>query len=157
MGPCSRRPGLVVSHNTCPPLSSSPHSHSFLLAAVINTHGRCQPCANLGLARRPSSRGGQARAAARLGQCLPHPSPLPPAARFPLGLAPFSQSSGPCVWHSVFIDYQHGIATPFYARLLSGAISRLWVWRLEAAAVRAWTGAGDRVSTGCGGRCPLSD
>jgi hypothetical protein len=30
---------LVVSHSTCPPLSSSPHAHSFVLGtAVINTH-----------------------------------------------------------------------------------------------------------------------
>ncbi len=32
---------LVVSHSTCPPLSSSPHAHSFVIGpAVINTHGR---------------------------------------------------------------------------------------------------------------------
>ena len=30
---------LVVSHRTCPPLSSSPHAHSFVIGpAVINTH-----------------------------------------------------------------------------------------------------------------------
>jgi hypothetical protein len=30
---------LVVSHSTCPPLSSSPHAHSFVLGTtVINTH-----------------------------------------------------------------------------------------------------------------------
>jgi hypothetical protein len=30
---------LVVSHSTCPPLSSSPHAHSFVLgSAVINTY-----------------------------------------------------------------------------------------------------------------------
>jgi hypothetical protein len=33
------KPRLVVSHSTCPPLSSSPHAHSFVLGtAVINTH-----------------------------------------------------------------------------------------------------------------------
>jgi hypothetical protein len=32
-------PRLVVSHNTCPPLSSSPHAHSFVLGtAVINNN-----------------------------------------------------------------------------------------------------------------------
>jgi hypothetical protein len=35
------RPRLVVSHSTCPPLSPSPHAHSFLTGtAVINTHYR---------------------------------------------------------------------------------------------------------------------
>jgi hypothetical protein len=33
------KPRLVVSHSTCPPLSSSFHAHSFVLGtAVINTH-----------------------------------------------------------------------------------------------------------------------
>jgi hypothetical protein len=33
------KPRLVVSHSTCPPLSSSPHANSFVLGtAVINTH-----------------------------------------------------------------------------------------------------------------------
>jgi hypothetical protein len=32
-----REPRLVVSHSTCPPLSSPPHAHSFVLGtAVIN-------------------------------------------------------------------------------------------------------------------------
>jgi hypothetical protein len=31
------KPRLIVSHSTCPPLSSSPHAHSFVLdTAVIN-------------------------------------------------------------------------------------------------------------------------
>ncbi len=35
------KPRLVVSHSTCPPLSSSPHAHSFVIGpAVINTHTR---------------------------------------------------------------------------------------------------------------------
>jgi hypothetical protein len=35
------KPRLVVSHSTCPPLSSSPHAHSFELGtAVINTHNK---------------------------------------------------------------------------------------------------------------------
>ena len=35
------RPRLVVSHSTCPPLSSSPHAHRFVLGtAVINTHNK---------------------------------------------------------------------------------------------------------------------
>jgi len=34
-----RKPRLVVSHSTCPPLSSSPHAHSFVLGtAVINNN-----------------------------------------------------------------------------------------------------------------------
>jgi hypothetical protein len=38
--PSPHKPRLVVSHSTCPPLSSSPHAHSFVLGtAVINTHG----------------------------------------------------------------------------------------------------------------------
>jgi hypothetical protein len=33
------KPRLVVSHSTCPPLSSSPHAHSFVLGtAVINNN-----------------------------------------------------------------------------------------------------------------------
>jgi hypothetical protein len=33
------RPRLVVSHSTCPPLSSSPHAHSFVIGpAVIKQH-----------------------------------------------------------------------------------------------------------------------
>ena len=33
------KPRLVVSHSTCPPLSSSPHAHSFVLgSAVINNN-----------------------------------------------------------------------------------------------------------------------
>jgi hypothetical protein len=39
--PSPHKPRLVVSHSTCPPLSSSPHAHSFVLgSAVINTHPR---------------------------------------------------------------------------------------------------------------------
>jgi hypothetical protein len=34
--PSPHKPRLVVSHSTCPPLSSSPHAHSFVLTAVIN-------------------------------------------------------------------------------------------------------------------------
>jgi hypothetical protein len=37
--PSPHKPRLVVSHSTCPLLSSSPHAHSFVLGtAVINTH-----------------------------------------------------------------------------------------------------------------------
>jgi hypothetical protein len=37
--PSPHKPRLVVSHSTCPPLSSSPHAHSFVLGTVvINTH-----------------------------------------------------------------------------------------------------------------------
>jgi hypothetical protein len=37
--PSPHKPRLVVSHSTCPPLSSSPHAHSFVFGtAVINTH-----------------------------------------------------------------------------------------------------------------------
>ena len=37
--PSPHKPRLVVSHSTCPPLSSSPHAHSFVIgSAVINTH-----------------------------------------------------------------------------------------------------------------------
>ncbi len=39
--PSPHKPRLVVSHSTCPPLSSSPHAHSFVIGpAVINTHTR---------------------------------------------------------------------------------------------------------------------
>jgi hypothetical protein len=42
--PSSHKPRLVVSHSTCPPLSSSPHAHSFVLGtAVINTHTITSP------------------------------------------------------------------------------------------------------------------
>jgi hypothetical protein len=37
--PSPHKPRLVVSHSTCPPLSSSPHAHSIVLGTtVINTH-----------------------------------------------------------------------------------------------------------------------
>jgi len=37
--PSPRKPRLVVSHSTCPPLSSSPHAHSFVLGtAEINNY-----------------------------------------------------------------------------------------------------------------------
>ena len=37
--PSPHKPRLVVSHSTCPPLSSSPHAHSFVLGtAVINNN-----------------------------------------------------------------------------------------------------------------------
>ena len=37
--PSPHKPRLVVSHSTCPPLSSSPHAHSFILGtAVINNN-----------------------------------------------------------------------------------------------------------------------
>ena len=37
--PSPHKPRLVVSRSTCPPLSSSPHAHSFVIGpAVINTH-----------------------------------------------------------------------------------------------------------------------
>ncbi len=32
------RPRLVVSHNTCPPLSSSPHAHSFVIGPAVIKH-----------------------------------------------------------------------------------------------------------------------
>jgi hypothetical protein len=39
--PSPHKPRLVVSHSTCPPLSSSPHAHSFVLGtAVINNRPR---------------------------------------------------------------------------------------------------------------------
>ncbi len=39
--PSPHKPRLVVSHSTYPPLSSSPHTHSFVIGpAVINTHAR---------------------------------------------------------------------------------------------------------------------
>jgi hypothetical protein len=37
--PSPHKPRLIVSHSTCPPLSSSPHAHSFVLGtAVINNN-----------------------------------------------------------------------------------------------------------------------
>jgi hypothetical protein len=40
--PSPHKPRLVVSHSTCPPLSSSPHAHSFVLGtAVINNNSEC--------------------------------------------------------------------------------------------------------------------
>ena len=42
--PSPHKPRLVVSHSTCPPLSSSPHAHSFVLGTtVINTHSEKRP------------------------------------------------------------------------------------------------------------------
>jgi hypothetical protein len=42
--PSPHKPRLVVSHSTCPPLSSSPHANSFVLGtAVINSHTSCTP------------------------------------------------------------------------------------------------------------------
>ena len=34
------RPRLVVSHSTCPPLSSPPHAHSFVLGPAVIKHTR---------------------------------------------------------------------------------------------------------------------
>ncbi len=34
------RPRLVVSHSTCPPLSSSPHAHSFVIGPAVIKHTR---------------------------------------------------------------------------------------------------------------------
>ena len=43
--PSPHKPRLVVSHSTCPPLSSSPHAHSFVLGtAVINKHLALRKC-----------------------------------------------------------------------------------------------------------------
>jgi hypothetical protein len=37
--PSPHKPRLLISHSTCPPLSSSPHAHSVVLGTtVINTH-----------------------------------------------------------------------------------------------------------------------
>ena len=33
--PSPHKPRLVVSHSTCPPLSSSPHAHSFVLGTAV--------------------------------------------------------------------------------------------------------------------------
>jgi hypothetical protein len=39
------RPRLVVSHSTCPPLSSSPHAHSFVIGPAVIKHAppTCMP------------------------------------------------------------------------------------------------------------------
>jgi hypothetical protein len=43
--PSPHKPRLVVSHITCPPLSSSPHTHSFVLGTVVmNTHAGGDHC-----------------------------------------------------------------------------------------------------------------
>jgi hypothetical protein len=43
--PHSHKPRLVVSHSTCPPLSSSPHAHIFVLGtAVINNNALHLEC-----------------------------------------------------------------------------------------------------------------
>jgi len=34
----AHRPRLVVSHSTCPPLSSSPHAHSFVIGPAVIKH-----------------------------------------------------------------------------------------------------------------------
>jgi hypothetical protein len=34
------RPRFVVSHSTCPPLSSSPHAHSFVIGPAVIKHTR---------------------------------------------------------------------------------------------------------------------
>ena len=50
--PSPHKPRLVVSHSTCPPLSSSPHAHSFVLGTATSTastarghraQARCSP------------------------------------------------------------------------------------------------------------------
>jgi hypothetical protein len=51
--PSPHKPRLVVSHSTCPPLSSSPHAHSFVLGtAVINTHRKSHTVTVFSLFRR---------------------------------------------------------------------------------------------------------
>ena len=37
------RPRLVVSHSTCPPLSSSPHAHSFVIGPAVIKHTHIPP------------------------------------------------------------------------------------------------------------------
>jgi hypothetical protein len=37
------RPRLVVSHSTCPPLSSSPHAHSFVIGPAVIKHTHTHP------------------------------------------------------------------------------------------------------------------
>jgi hypothetical protein len=39
------RPRLVVSHSTCPPLSSSPHAHSFVIGPAVIKHTFVSDCA----------------------------------------------------------------------------------------------------------------
>jgi hypothetical protein len=52
--PCVKVPGssrvpprLVVSHSTCPPLSSSPHAHSFVIGPAVIKHTHPPPCKQL--------------------------------------------------------------------------------------------------------------
>jgi len=48
--PSPHKPRLVVSHSTCPPLSSSPHAHSFVLStAVINNNNAADGTHGAGL------------------------------------------------------------------------------------------------------------
>ena len=62
------KPRLVVSHSICPPLSSSPHAHSFVLGtAVINNNPR----------RRRTSSGPYCR----LWSCPPASQYCPPASQ----------------------------------------------------------------------------
>ncbi len=65
------RPRLVVSHSTCPPLSSSPHAHSFVIgpAVIKHTHPMltkfisCSEVAGVGRGRK------RVRGQRRLEQC----------------------------------------------------------------------------------------
>ncbi len=41
------KPRLVVSHSTCPPLSSSPHAHSFVLGTAVINNNFIFPLASL--------------------------------------------------------------------------------------------------------------
>jgi hypothetical protein len=74
---------LVVSHSTCPPLSSSPHVHSFVLGtAVINNNNRPLPAPATRRASasaeaqtlRPLPRGLCPSAAQRVPRLLPLPA-----------------------------------------------------------------------------------
>jgi len=60
------KPRLVVSHSTCPPLSSSPHVHSFVLGTAVNNNNRPLPA--------PATRRASASAEAQTLRPLPAPA-----------------------------------------------------------------------------------
>jgi hypothetical protein len=52
------RPRLVVSHSTCPPLSSSPHAHSFVIGPAVIKHTHSKGGSFSSQIRRNTRRGG---------------------------------------------------------------------------------------------------
>jgi hypothetical protein len=100
--PSPHTPRLVVSHSTCPPLSSSPHAHSFVLGtAVINTTGGRREIDRAFFLHRPTQRR--------------HQQTLWPDTSMPGWIAPFPSSHTSSIYRPRFGSTPRGSDTPTHA------------------------------------------